>query len=314
MQESEVMGLSLKQSQAVAELAHYVYDFLPGKPHPYADQTISFQGVAQEVGLARFWSGGSKEPAVAQLFTRTLEYQERDFVRLIVLMVRRGIVYRQNKGDPITREEIEGLNGIITRVGFKFRELHDPKFLDTLPRDPSVRADLPPKSADPGTLARLQRKFLEVSCLPPAARGTAFEKFLNDLFTAYGLSPRNPFRITGEQIDGSFELGQDTYLLEAKWEGPRVGQEQLLVFSGKVGGKSQWSRGLFISMSGYTDEGLEAFARGKPTNIICFEALCLHHTVSGHLDLGAVIRRKARRAAETNAAFVPVRDLFSGVT
>jgi hypothetical protein len=112
-------------------------------------------------------------------------------------MVRRGIMYRQIKGDPITREEIEGLNEIIARVGFKFRELHDPRFLDTLPRHPSASFDLPPKSSDPGTLARLQRKFLEVSRLPPAARGTAFEKFLNDLFTAYGLSPRNPFRHGG---------------------------------------------------------------------------------------------------------------------
>jgi hypothetical protein len=55
-----------------------------------------------------------------------------------------------------------------------------------------------------------------VSSLKPDARGRAFESFLNDLFAAYGLSPRNPFRLTGEQIDGSFELGQDTYLLEAK--------------------------------------------------------------------------------------------------
>src|SRR5688500_14449312 len=98
------MGLSLKQSQAVAELAHYVYDFLPGKPHPYADQTISFQGVAHEVGLSGFWTGGSKEPALAQLFTRTLEYRVPDFVRLMILIVRRGMIYRQKKGEPITRE------------------------------------------------------------------------------------------------------------------------------------------------------------------------------------------------------------------
>jgi hypothetical protein len=117
-----------------------------------------------------------------------------------------------------------------------------------------------------------------------------------------------------EQIDGSFELEQDTYLLEAKWQAPRIGQEELLIFYGKVGGKSQWSRGVFVSISGYTTEGLEAFARGKPTNIICFEGLCLHHVLSGQLDLGTVIQREARWAGETGEAFVPVRDLFSGVT
>ena len=28
------------------ELAHHLYRFLPGKAHPYADQNISFEGVA----------------------------------------------------------------------------------------------------------------------------------------------------------------------------------------------------------------------------------------------------------------------------
>jgi hypothetical protein len=183
-----------------------------------------------------------------------------------------------------------------------------------LPRANSPKEPLAPNSVDPSTLARLQERFLEVSSLSPSTRGLAFEGFLNDLFKAYGLSPRMPFRLTGEQIDGSFELEHSTYLLEAKWEASRVGQEELLVFSGKVGGKSQWSRGLFISLSGYTTEGLEAFARGKPTNIICLEGLCLYHVLAGQLDLASVIQRKARRAAETNDAFVPVRDLFSSVT
>lgn len=34
------MGITLKQSQTVAELAKYLYDFLPGKPHRMRDQTI----------------------------------------------------------------------------------------------------------------------------------------------------------------------------------------------------------------------------------------------------------------------------------
>lgn len=308
------MAITLQQSQAVAELAQYVCDFLPGTPHPRADPTISFPGVATEVGLIRFWTGGSKKPALAQLFTRTLEQRVGDFERLIVLIVRRGLIYRQSKGEPITREAIEGLNKTITRLGFKFPELHDPRFLDTLPGQPSAREDILPKATDARVLARLQQHFIHVSGLKPNVRGLEFEKFLNHLFEAYGLSPRRPFQLTGEQIDGSFELNRDTYLLEAKWEGPRIGQRELLVFHGEVGAKSHWSRGLFISMSGYTAEGLQAFARGKPTNIICFEGLCLHHVLSGQLDLGVVIERKARRAAETGEAFVPVRDLFSGVT
>lgn len=54
------MALSLKESQAVTELADKLYPFLPGKPHPYADQSLSFPGVAAKLRLAQYWPAGSK--------------------------------------------------------------------------------------------------------------------------------------------------------------------------------------------------------------------------------------------------------------
>ena len=39
------MALTLEESEAVSRLAGYLYGFLPGNPHPYADQRISFQGI-----------------------------------------------------------------------------------------------------------------------------------------------------------------------------------------------------------------------------------------------------------------------------
>lgn len=92
-----------------------------------------------------------------------------------------------------------------------------------------------------------------------------------------------------------------------------MAEAELLVFSGKVGGKAEWSHGLFVSISGFTDQGLEGFARGKPTNIICMDGLDLYHIMHGGLDLRIVIERMARLAAETNRAFVPVRELFAGL-
>ena len=51
-------------------------------------------------------------------------------------------------------------------------------------------------------------------------------------------------------------------------------------------GKAQWSRGLFISYTGFTDEGLEAFARGKSTRIICTDGFDLHCVLKPQLELG----------------------------
>jgi hypothetical protein len=163
-------------------------------------------------------------------------------------------------------------------------------------------------------LQELNSRLLKLTSMRAQERGFAFERFLSDLFALYELDPRRSFRLVGEQIDGSFELPPDTFLLEAKWHDAKVGQADLLTFSGKVEGKAQWSRGLFVSYSGFTDEGLEAFARGRRTSIVCMEGLDLAHTLSGGLNLIDVIQRKKRRAAETGSAFVPVRSLFMSVT
>ncbi|MEO7863120.1 MAG: hypothetical protein ABIU05_22330, partial [Nitrospirales bacterium] len=58
--------------------------------------------------------------------------------------------------------------------------------------------------------------------------GYAFEGFLSALFAAYGLAPRGSFRLQGEQIDGSFQIQRDTYLLEAKWQASLIGNADLL--------------------------------------------------------------------------------------
>jgi hypothetical protein len=44
----------------------------------------------------------------------------------------------------------------------------------------------------------------DLSRLEPHPRGYAFESFLKRLFDKFGLEARDPFRLQGEQIDGSF--------------------------------------------------------------------------------------------------------------
>jgi hypothetical protein len=163
---------------------------------------------------------------------------------------------------------------------------------------------------DDAAVGRLRDSLMGLQTMHPQQRGFAFERFLNDLFELFQLAPRRSFRLVGEQIDGSFQLGQDVYLVEAKWQNQPTGQSDLLSFSGKVEGKAQWSRGVFISYSGFSQDGLEAFARGKSTRIVCMDGFDLHCALTHGLNLGEVIAAKVRRAGETNDAFVSVRDLF----
>lgn len=167
----------------------------------------------------------------------------------------------------------------------------------------------PPKPAfDRPQLLALRSDLVGFTQLPAQKRGYAFEVFLRDLFNVFGLEAREPFRLKGEQIDGSFLLQGETYLVEAKWQDAQTGVADLHTFHGKVEQKAAWARGLFVSHSGFTEDGLAAFGRGK--KVICMDGLDIYETLSRELPLNHVLERKVRRAAETGSPFARVRDLF----
>ena len=160
------------------------------------------------------------------------------------------------------------------------------------------------------TLEALKAEYNGLFQLAPQRRGYAFQDFLNKLFTAHHISARGAFRLTGEEIDGSFDLGPQTYLLEAKWQAKPCGQSDLAIFNSKVEGKSTWARGILISHAGFTSDGLKAFARGKRTSIIGMDGQDILLILEGAIALGEAIKRKARKAVENNDFFVPLAELL----
>lgn len=144
--------------------------------------------------------------------------------------------------------------------------------------------------------------------MDPRPRGYAFEKYLKVLFDTFGLKARRPFSLTGEQIDGSFDLKHETYLLEAKWHQNRIGSDELRSFQGKVDDKAAWTRGLFVSFGGFTDVGLAAFGRGK--KVICMDGQDMYEALDRNIPIDIVLERKVRHASETGQPFAPVADLF----
>jgi len=171
-----------------------------------------------------------------------------------------------------------------------------------------VQGAAPAGSIGRDTSDRLNQHLLGVAALPPQRRGYEFERFLCAMFDAYGLSPRASFRLDGEQIDGSFTLGNETYLLEARWQAERTAADALHTFQGKLREKATWSRGLFVSYSGFSADGLHAFGRGK--SLICMDGLDLSEMLRSRLSIANVVEAKVRHAAETGSPFASVRDLF----
>ncbi len=202
---------------------------------------------------------------------------------------RRGLVESTGSADPVAGADSR-FEALIARLG------------DGNGKSPP-RAVQAPHVAE-GLLAEL----VGIRDMEPHARGYAFEAFLHRCFAANGLDPREPFRNTGEQIDGSFQLGQETYLLEAKWTKERIGNRDLHAFHGKLEAKAAWARGLFVSFSGFTDDGLVSFGTGK--RVVCMSGRDLHQALKRQLPLRELLDGKVRRAAETGRPFVPVEELF----
>lgn len=295
--------LKAKEKLAVTALADHLYPYLPGSPHPRANQSIGFGPAAAAVGLGNHWVGGSKKPAIANLLTKTLEHESGKFCILIESIVTTSFNYSQH---TVTREKIEELNSLVKDVGFKIPSLWDQEFLRKLPSDKPMPV---PTDLTAGII-KLKTEFLKLSMMPDTrARGYAFEKFLNDLFTLHGLAPRKPFKLEGEQIDGSVEFNSHTYLIEARWRAAQANHQDLLVLNGKVDGKATWSRGLFISFSGFTQDGLAAFRRNKATNLICLCGQDLYLILENKILLSEVLTEKARKAAEEGLAYTPVFEL-----
>lgn len=209
--------------------------------------------------------------------------------------VREAYLLRTGVADPVLNAEARFL-AAINRIGGSPDQAQGPQ-------------ESPKRAFDQVRIAALRDEIIHISTLQPQARGYAFETFLQSLFDAYGLAPREPFRNRGEQIDGSFVLANETYLLEAKWQSSPSAAAELHAFQGKLEQKAAWARGLFLSHAGFTEDGLAAFGKGK--RVICMDGLDLYEMLARSIPLDHVLDRKARRAAENGLALNRVRDLFS---
>ena len=136
-------------------------------------------------------------------------------------------------------------------------------------------------------------------------RGFAFERLLNKLFLFDKLEPRTGFRPAGEQIDGSFYLDGRIYLLEAKWHAEPLPASTLYQFKGKVDGKLAGTIGIFISMSGYADDAVDALILGKALNIVLLDWRDMDAAIVRGSGFKNVLKLKLRKAAEEGAIYYP---------
>lgn len=303
------MPLNLVQSQAIDELVLLLVDRLPGSS-PWG--TYTFADAAAENYVGEFWPGGSKKRALTELLQRTYDARRDRFCPLVVSIVQRGMSYRRQKGSPLQRVEVEHLNTIVARLSFKIPELWDRKFLESLPApqpEPSTSPPPTPPVSGPDprpAMPALYDRFMALHSEPDRAKaGREFEPLLDDLFAAWDLAPSRSYRVTGEEIDNSFVLDGDTYLLEAKWIAGKTEAPALYAFRQKVASKSAYTRGLFVAVEGFTSGAVTGLGTGQEHRIILLDGAHLVRMLTGGVALPDLLRLAARHLEQFGEPRLP---------
>jgi hypothetical protein len=158
-------------------------------------------------------------------------------------------------------------------------------------------------------LSRIRERFNAAYFSDDAQRrGYELEGIIRELLDLFGLQPGGSFRRDGEQIDGSFSLDGEHYLLEAKWTRKPSDLQALRDLDLAVGTSLDNTLGLFLSFNGFTPEALKGYLVGHRPRIICMDGPDLMAVLEGHVALPDLLRQKKAFAARERRVFVPFRD------
>jgi len=138
-------------------------------------------------------------------------------------------------------------------------------------------------------------------------RGYQLQDFIQRLFTYFNIEIIDSFRLEGEEIDGAFKFEGDNYIFEAKWQDKQTAINQLYVFAQKVESKAMYSRGVFFSINGYSEEAISMLKLGRVQKTILFDSRDFIAIIEGRITLNKLLDEKIR-AAQTKGEILLTAD------
>jgi len=151
--------------------------------------------------------------------------------------------------------------------------------------------------------------FSLVSSREPQQRGYQLEKIIRELFDLFDLDPRASFKIVGEQIDGAFTFEATDYLFEGKWQQEVIGAGELDVLAGKLSRKLDNTLGLFLSINGFSEDGVKAHSSGRRMMLL-MDGSYLMAVLEGRIDLIQLLLRKRREASQTGNIYLRIHEIL----
>lgn len=141
-------------------------------------------------------------------------------------------------------------------------------------------------------------------------RGFELERVMYELFELFDLDPKASFKNVGEQIDGAFSLEGTEYLFEAKWQMELVNKADLAIFTDKVRTKLENTLGAFLSINGFSPDGVAAHQAGG-ASIRLMDGGDLMAVFEERIDFTSLMLRKKRHAAQTGHIYLNYYEMAS---
>jgi hypothetical protein len=184
----------------------------------------------------------------------------------------------------------------------QLQEIRDAKIKEKrIKREKDELAKQNPKK----TLPELRGQFLELHAGKTNAqsRGYALEIILADLARIESLEVTEPFKVSGEQIDGTIKYDGEHYLVEAKWQDKSASNEPVYQFVGKIEGK-MYGRGLFVSVHGFSENVIKSLIQGKAIKTIFIDGEDLILVLEEQLSFTDMINKKVKAAQTKGLVYI----------
>ena len=178
-------------------------------------------------------------------------------------------------------------------------------------REKAARQELERQKAElRATREKLRERFQALASeANTQSRGYLLEQFMNGFFEFEGLDPRRSFRLEAEQIDGSMMWRDRSNLVEVKWTKAPVSGSDFGAFVFKLEGKSADTRGLFLSINGYSAGAVAALNGKGALKFVCLDGAHIMRALSPEHSLRDILAKIWRHADETGEAFLPVSKM-----
>lgn len=140
-------------------------------------------------------------------------------------------------------------------------------------------------------------------------RGQRFNHFLAELLQCWGIEACPSVRGSGE-IDVGFESNGQRFVVEAKWEQDRTDTGPIAKLQKRLRQRLGGTVGLFVSMSGYTEDALGDLKEGEQLAVLCLTREHVEAMLSGFIPPSELLSRLVTRASIRGDAYVPISSLF----